>query len=147
MYVNFLMYSQECPAPPRGEAFGLFFRRELAPHAPRGEQRLERIGDEEARAVAVIALGQQRVVIGHGVAGIGHERQPGRILGRRDGQARAVERVIDHRGELMRREARGEVTKGGGDGGAGKHGKITPSERRLAVCRSYYRARLLPASS
>lgn len=104
-------------------------RAELAPRAPLGEQLLDRAGDEVARAVAVVALRQELVVVGQSVPRIGDEREPRRVLRRGDGEARTVHRVIDDRLELMRRQARGEVAEGGGDGGAGGHG----GEYRLIV--------------
>src|SRR5262245_41276391 len=79
-------------------------RGEPPPHPPGLEHRFDLLGDEEARAVLVIALVAQRVIIGEHVPHIGDEREPGRLLGCGVAQAAAIERVIDHRAELMTRD-------------------------------------------
>ena len=96
-------------------------RTEPALDAPAREQVGQRFGDEEARAVLVVALRQKIVVLGQRVPRIGDEREKRRVLRRCDAQARTVYRVIDDRVELMRWQLRREMAEGGGDGGAGGH--------------------------
>src|SRR5688572_16458418 len=83
-------------------------------------------------AVAVVTLGQERVVVGHDVAGVGDERQPGSRLGRGALQAGAVAGMIDHRLELMLRDAWREPLQGGFEGGAAAHRSTTPV---IVACR------------
>src|SRR4051812_33387537 len=74
--------------------------------APAFEHRVDLSGDEEARAVAIIALVQEAVVIREHVADVGHEGEPGCRLGRRPAQAGMAAQMIAHRRELVRRHAR-----------------------------------------
>jgi hypothetical protein len=130
--MDILLGKQARPGPPkrREPALGAHASRpagvsvlaaQRPPHAPAGKQRGKFVGDEKARAVAIIALRQQRVVVRQAVPRIGHERQPRGIVRRGDAKARTVHGVIDDRGELMRGEMRREMAQGGGDGGAGRH--------------------------
>ena len=64
---------------------------------------------QPARVAAISSATKCLVVVGEGVAHIGDERQPRRGLRRRDAQPRAVDGVVDHRGELMRRYPRREA--------------------------------------
>src|SRR5262249_1682975 len=73
---------------------------------------------EVARAVLVVALRQEIVVVSEGVPHIGDEREPGGALRRARLQAAAVERMVDHGAELVRRNARHEAPQRGLDLGA-----------------------------
>ncbi len=46
--------------------------------APAGEHVVDRIGDEEAGGIALIALGEQAVIVGMGMPDMGAEREPER---------------------------------------------------------------------
>ena len=76
--------------------------------APAFEHRVDLSGDEEARAVAIIALVQEAVVIREHVADVGHEGEPGCRLGRCPAQAGMAAQMVAHRRELVRRHARRE---------------------------------------
>jgi signal peptidase I len=89
------------PAPPAS-----VLHRKPPPHAPFAEHGLDLAGDEEARAVLVVPLTQQLVIVGESMPHIGDEREPGRGLGRARLEAPAVERMVDHRTELVRRNPR-----------------------------------------
>src|ERR1051325_7714227 len=73
------------------------------------------------RAVAVVALREQRVVLGESMPHISDEREPGGGLGRGGFEPRAVARMIDDRGELVRRNVLRESAQRGLERGARLH--------------------------
>src|SRR5204862_296194 len=78
---------------------------------PSAQHRLHLPGNEMTRAVAVVALRQQVVVIGEDVAHIGNQREPCGLFGRGRCKPLAVERVIGYGAELMQRDFRREVAE------------------------------------
>src|ERR1700730_18551850 len=66
-------------------------------HAPVAQDRFDLFGDEETRALPVIALLHQVVIIRKDMADISDEREPRRGFRRGLVEAAAVERGVDHR--------------------------------------------------
>src|SRR5438477_6279781 len=90
---------------------GLRILAQLPPDAPAAEHRFHLVGDKMACAVAIIALRQQVIVIREHMTRIRDEREPCGILRRRSAQPLAIQRMIDDRAKLMRRDFGSELTE------------------------------------